>query len=192
MTRSGGDDAIEMRIFDAALNLFAHNSYHAVSVPKIADAAGVGVGSIYRLAESKAILAERLYEQVLEGLVTELNAPLDSDAELSREKYFWAYWNRLTEWVNDSPEHLRFILLYSFAGPLRGIGKLDDADSFRLIRDAAVENGWLFTNEPKVLSALIGGALAVLILDLEQGQTPSKHHLSLIGEAVLRALAPSD
>jgi AcrR family transcriptional regulator len=56
-----GDDKKE-RILDAALALFAERGFHGTAVPEIADAAGVGAGTIYRYFESKEAIVNALYQ----------------------------------------------------------------------------------------------------------------------------------
>lgn len=51
----------EQAITSAALYLFAENGFDATAVPRIADRAGVGAGTIYRYFESKENLLNTMY-----------------------------------------------------------------------------------------------------------------------------------
>src|SRR5678816_3665327 len=67
------------RILDAALGVFAAKGYHGTSVPEVADAAGVGVGTLYRYFEDKNALVNELYrdakQRLKAALLDELPAP---------------------------------------------------------------------------------------------------------------------
>ena len=193
MSPKGKDSSKESRIVEAALNLFAYESYHAVSVPTIAEAAGVGIGSIYRMSKSKAGLAERVFDHVTESLIEEVCLPLVVDDGITPDAYFWTYWNRFSEWVRTSPHYLRFLLLYSFVGPQKLTSRLEKVVPLRVILEVAEKRGWLFTWDFRLLISLIAGAVALLVLDCEEGSDLSEANLELLGEAVLRAiLNPSE
>src|SRR5205809_7999180 len=48
-------------ILDAALGVFAERGYHGTTVPEVAEAAGVGTGSLYRYFEHKEALVNEVY-----------------------------------------------------------------------------------------------------------------------------------
>ena len=48
-------------ILDAALRVFAAKGYHGTAVPDVADAAGVGTGTLYRYFANKQALVNVVY-----------------------------------------------------------------------------------------------------------------------------------
>lgn len=57
-----GMTGTKWNIFEAALELFAKQGYHAVSMKQIADAAGIRTGSIYNHFASKEVILEHVYD----------------------------------------------------------------------------------------------------------------------------------
>src|SRR5258706_3253436 len=49
------------RILDAALRAFADRGFHGTIVPEVAEAAGVGTGSLYRYFANKEALVNEVY-----------------------------------------------------------------------------------------------------------------------------------
>src|SRR5689334_3642043 len=48
-------------ILDAALRVFAAKGYHGTTVPEVADASGVGTGTLYRYFANKEALVNEVY-----------------------------------------------------------------------------------------------------------------------------------
>ena len=193
MSLSGNsENSMDQRIISAALNLFAYEGYDAVSVPRIADAAGVGIGSIYRMTASKSALASRVFEQVIEDLnrAVTLQQPEDN-SQMAREAFFWVHWKQFSDWVLASPQFFRFGILYVFTGPGRGSPKLEDIALLRAILETAQAKGWLFTDDFGLLANLILGPAALLALRAKKDERIHEAALHKVGEAVLRALTPA-
>src|SRR5690348_5979837 len=56
------------RILDAALQTFAAKGYHGTAVPEVADAAGVGTGTLYRYFAHKEALVNEVYRDAKQRL----------------------------------------------------------------------------------------------------------------------------
>src|SRR5262245_22704102 len=59
-------------ILDAALGTFAARGYHGTSVPEVAEAAGVGVGTLYRYFADKNALVNEVYRDAKQTLKSAL------------------------------------------------------------------------------------------------------------------------
>ena len=99
-------------ILDAALRVFAAKGYHGTTVPDVADAAGVGTGTLYRYFANKESLVNEVYRdakvRLRESLMNDLDAPdmmEPGDAEL----WFQELWLRLGEFARAQPEAFRFL-----------------------------------------------------------------------------------
>src|SRR5262245_54514890 len=100
------------RILDAALKAFAARGYHGTSVPEVADAAGVGVGTLYRYFADKNALVNELYRDAKQRLKSAVLADLPA-ADLSRddsaERWFSELWRRLAGFARAEPDAFRFL-----------------------------------------------------------------------------------
>lgn len=73
-------EAVRQAIFDSALAQFSEHGYHKTKLPKIAEGAGVGVGSIYSYFTSKMALLYAVYEPWQESRFVWLAGELDRAA----------------------------------------------------------------------------------------------------------------
>lgn len=76
------------RIFTAAIKVFAKDGFHGATIDKIASAAGIGKGSIYRYFKSKEVLLDELLTEKFTEIVDRINKIASKDSsvlELSRE-----------------------------------------------------------------------------------------------------------
>src|SRR5688572_20358566 len=84
------------RILDAALTVFAAKGYHGTSVPDVADAAGVGTGTLYRYFEHKEALVNEVYRDAKLQLRTALMAGVETtdfrQSETAAEDWFHELW----------------------------------------------------------------------------------------------------
>jgi AcrR family transcriptional regulator len=100
------------RILDAALGVFAAKGYHGTSVPEVAEAAGVGTGTLYRYFAHKEALVNEVYRDAKLQLRTALLEGVDA-AELEHgdaaEAWFHALWRRLAAFAHAEPEAFRFL-----------------------------------------------------------------------------------
>lgn len=71
------------RIMAAAADLLARKGYHAVSIAEIGAAAGITGSGIYRHFDSKAAVLVALFDQVIDDLLRNEKAILDTPADLN-------------------------------------------------------------------------------------------------------------
>ena len=99
-------------ILDAALRVFAAKGYHGTTVPDVADAAGVGTGTLYRYFANKEALVNEVYRDAKLRLRSTLTEDLDEpdmmepgDAKL----WFQELWYRLGAFARAQPEAVRLL-----------------------------------------------------------------------------------
>lgn len=100
------------RILDAALTTFAARGYHGTSVPEVAEAAGVGVGTLYRYFADKNALVNELYRdakaRLKAALLDGLPAPDVYDLD-NAQRWFAELWHRLARFARREPDAFRFL-----------------------------------------------------------------------------------
>jgi AcrR family transcriptional regulator len=100
------------RILDAALRVFAARGFHGTTVPDIADAAGVGTGTLYRYFRDKEALVNEVFRDAKQRLKAALLANLD-DADVytpaAAERWFTELWRRLAAFARAEPDAFRFL-----------------------------------------------------------------------------------
>jgi AcrR family transcriptional regulator len=100
-------------ILNAALDLFAEKGFHGAPTSLLAQAAGVGVGTIYRYFKDKDELIRELYREVLERVQARVYG--DSQPGLPvRERYVRAM-SRLLRFFLENPLEFRFMEQYYFS-----------------------------------------------------------------------------
>lgn len=151
-------------ILAAALDLFEKQGYDATAVPEIAEAAGVGTGTIYRYFATKDELFNALYRRWKSAYNDIVLA--DFAPGLSIRERFGAYWRRMIGFAQANPQAARFLELHHHAPHLdeasREISRryLDVATRFIAEGVAAGELKQL----PSPLAvALMWGALMALV-----------------------------
>ena len=179
---------IRTRIMKAALELFANESYHAVSVPRIAKKANVGIGSIYRMAPSKSALAELVFDYATKILYDYVLLPVEIEEGMTNEDFFWVYWKRLVKWVLTHPESIKFIVLYNFVGPEEVRSKPQFLSAIEIIVEIADSLEWLRDPKFEVVCSTIAGPLMFQALN----DMLDEDSLMATGEAVMRALRPDN
>jgi AcrR family transcriptional regulator len=117
------------RILDAALRTFADRGYHGTVVPDVAEAAGVGTGTLYRYFANKEALVNEVYRDAKERLRAALLGTasdatttatirvaaedLLSSIDLYRldagEQWFAEVWRRLGTFARQEPDAFRFL-----------------------------------------------------------------------------------
>lgn len=99
-------------ILDAALEAFAARGYHGTAVPEVAEAAGVGTGTLYRYFANKEALVNEVYRDAKQRLRTALLAGAP-ELDLSRteiaEAWFAELWRRLGAFARAEPDAFRFL-----------------------------------------------------------------------------------
>lgn len=107
------------KILDAALEAFAKRGYHGVSVPEVAESAGVGTGTVYRYFTDKQDLVNhvfrdakaRLGRAVLEGRDQPLDTELPLLAQSDGRALFLDLWGRLARFARREPLAMQFLEL---------------------------------------------------------------------------------
>lgn len=132
------------RILRAALELFTERGFHGAAVPDVADAAGVGPGTIYRFFASKEELVNVLFRETKARLGEALM--LGDDPERPPRERFLGLWDRLYVFAETDPVALHFLELQDHAPYL-------DATS------RAVEHGVLLPIVERVIAMQANGAL---------------------------------
>jgi TetR/AcrR family transcriptional regulator, repressor of fatR-cypB operon len=183
------------RILDAALTTFAARGYHGTSVPEVAEAAGVGVGTLYRYFEDKNALVNELYRDaklrlksaLLDGLAAPDVYQLDN-----AQQWFAELWQRLAAFARNEPDAFRFLEMQDHVEYL-------DAES-RALELSVLAPLWLAgkrlhdrTGGPPVDIAivLLWGAFVGLVKASRLGYLPlDDHKLAQAGAAAWRMIAP--
>lgn len=183
-------------ILDAALRVFAERGYHGTTVPEVADAAGVGTGTLYRYFEHKEALVNEVYRDAKGRLRAALldDAPALDVYQLDvAERWFSELWRRLGAFAKAEPATFRFLEMQdhveyldkksrevelSVLGPLWMAGKR--------LRDRAAGGPSV-----DVLIALLWGAFVGLIKAQRLGYMKlSDEQLREAGAACWRMIAP--
>jgi AcrR family transcriptional regulator len=100
------------RILDAALTTFAARGYHGTAVPEVADAAGVGTGTLYRYFENKEALVNEVYRDAKQRLKAALldDLPVPDLYQLDNARaWFGELWRRLAAFARAEPDAFRFL-----------------------------------------------------------------------------------
>jgi len=106
------------KLLDAALREFAAYGYHGTSVPEVAKAAGVAVGSLYHYFRDKEALVNEVYRdaklRLRAALLDELR---DHDLTKPAEARAWFgdIWGRLATFAAAEPDAFRFLEMQDHA-----------------------------------------------------------------------------
>jgi AcrR family transcriptional regulator len=183
------------RILDAALKAFAERGYHGTSVPEVAEAAGVGVGTLYRYFADKSALVNELYRDaklrlksaLLDGLAAPDVYQLDN-----AERWFSELWQRLALFARAEPDAFRFLEMQDHVEYL-------DAES-RALELSVLAPLWVAGKKLRdrsggppvdVAIALLWGAFVGVIKANRLGYLPlDERKLEQAGAAAWRMIAP--
>jgi len=94
------------RIRTVALRLFCELGYGSTTIDDIAEAAGVGVATIYRRWEDKPALANDIYTNALAGMGEVMATPLTGSTNKQR---FLELWRLVWTWVQAHPNEFTFV-----------------------------------------------------------------------------------
>jgi AcrR family transcriptional regulator len=184
------------RILDAALTTFAARGYHGTSVPEVADAAGVGIGTLYRYFEDKNALVNELYRdcklRLKSALLDNLPAP-DVYRLDNAQSWFAELWQRLARFARAEPDAFRFLEMQDHVEYL-------DARS-RALELSVLAPLWLAGKRlhdrsggppVDVAIALLWGAFVGLVKASRLGYLPlDDRKLEQAGAAAWRMIAPA-
>ena len=183
-------DAIRERILEASQRAFAERGYHGTSVPEIAKAAQVGVGSIYRHFESK----ERLVNAVFRDSKGRLRDALLLDFDLGRPlpAMFADLWSRLVRFQRAHPLAFQFLEMQDHVPYLDRESRAVEASLLAPILVAAqgATEGSGSDESPALVIAMVWGAFVSLTKAERLGYLPlDDDTLRRAGEIAFAAVA---
>jgi AcrR family transcriptional regulator len=114
-------DALQSRVIEAALELFAERGYHGTSIPNVMEKAGIGAGSLYRLFESKEVLVNAVFRDAKRRLERALRDGVDMTLE--PRALFDELWSRLAAFAEAEPIAFRFLELQDHTPYLDGASR---------------------------------------------------------------------
>lgn len=156
-------------VLEAALRLFTERGYEATSVPQIATAAGVGVGTIYRYFAAKEVLVNELFRTWKGRLLTALRGALAGDGGV-RER-FDAVWAALVQFQRANPAAFAFLEMHYHGGYLDTGSQAVVAEVNQLVAQFVAEGALELKALPApVLAAIVFGAFVGLIKAAEAGE----------------------
>lgn len=101
-------DDKQRRLLDAGLKTFAERGYHGTTVPEVAKAAGIAVGTVYLYFDNKDELVNEVYRDAKLRLRRTLLEGLPDPVEQG-ESWFGALWQRLAVFARAEPDAFRFL-----------------------------------------------------------------------------------
>lgn len=160
---------IRDKIIEVALTLFTERGYFNTSVPDIARAAKVSVGSIYHHFRDKQDVARSLYVELLEGLQQELHqiAALHSSAH-DRCRAVIAMLFYLTESNPAAMEFMLYAKHREFLPEELPVCSSRPLATMRSFVSEGMENGEILSMDAMVASSsLFGGAIRLITARLD-------------------------
>jgi len=155
-------------ILGAALDLFCECGYHATSVPRLAERAGVGTGTIYRHFANK----EALVNAVFQHCKTAMSQALFGDLQLAHvvnappREVFGRFYQRLFDFAVSHPRELAFIEFHHHAVYLDQASQSLENEALAPVAlwvDRAVAQGTLRPIATPTAIAMLWGAFTGLI-----------------------------
>ena len=155
---------IEGRIIAAALQLFTRRGYFNTSVPDMAQAAQVSVGSIYHYFKNKEDVARALSENLTDGLQEELDRITQKhDTVHDRCRATIAVLFELTESNRDVMEFMLYAKHREFLPIARPICSSKPFETMRGFVQDGMERGEIRRMDIMVASScLFGGAIRLI------------------------------
>lgn len=160
---------IEERIIAAALQLFTRRGYFNTSVPDMAQAAQVSVGSIYHYFKNKEDVARALSENLTDGLQEELvRITQKHDTVHDRCRATIAVLFELTESNRDAMEFMLYAKHREFLPVARPICSSKPFETMRGFVQDGMERGEIRRMDIMVASScLFGGAMRLITARLD-------------------------
>ena len=160
---------IEERIIAAALQLFTRRGYFNTSVPDMAQAAQVSVGSIYHYFKNKEDVARALSENLTDGLQGELDRIAQKhDTVHDRCRATIAVLFELTESNRDAMEFMLYAKHREFLPVARPICSSKPFETMRGFVQDGMERGEIRRMDIMVASScLFGGAIRLITARLD-------------------------
>jgi AcrR family transcriptional regulator len=205
------------RILDAALTVFATRGFHGTSVPEVATAAGVGIGTLYRYFEHKEALVNDVYRDAKGRLAAALfggaGAPGTPATGARRattasaaagavaaagpagdaQAWFTALWAKLAAFARAEPDAFRFLELQDHAPYLDAASRRLELSVLGPLWIAGKRLRGAAAGAPvDVLMALVWGAFVGLVKADRLGYLAlDDARLAAAGEACWRMIAPA-
>ena len=169
----------KITIFNATLNLIAKNGFHKSPTSKIAEEAGVGVGTLYRYFKNKDDLINELFKYVETEMI---NAILkDYNPDISIQEQFINFCKKYIQFAVDNPRASSFFEQYiespygsamrreNYYGKGKDISKQILPHPFYILFTSANKQGIIKDLPNSILFVLINGALTHFIRDIRIG-----------------------
>jgi len=150
-------------ILDAALDLFVERGFFGTAVPEIADAAGVGAGTIYRYFESKEALVNAIYRQQKQRFAGVVLADFPNS---STRELFRTMWMRMAKFATENPKAFVFMELHHHQRYLDAESRALEQrmlDLFTGVVVAAQARRELKVGPPRLLMGIVMGAFVGVI-----------------------------
>jgi AcrR family transcriptional regulator len=158
-------DALQVRVIEAALELFAERGYHGTTIPTVMERAEIGAGSLYRLFESKEALVNAVFRDAKRRLEAALRDGLGMDGE--PRALFDELWRRLAKFAEDEPVAFRFLELQDHTPYLDGASRQQELAVLAPIALGCMDlqRRGVFRDDvtPDVIIAFIWGAFVGLV-----------------------------
>ncbi len=151
-------------ILTAALGLFAEIGFDATPVPRIAQAAGVGAGTIYRYFQSKEELLNTLFRQSKRALFDTLDRGFPATGSI--EEQYRHLFKALVGFEADNPRAFAFLEFHHHTPHLDEESKVLEQSLYEFLDtylDAAIHSGVIKPLPPHAIIALVFGSFAALV-----------------------------
>lgn len=151
------------KILDGALAQFEAKGFHGTTVPELAHAGGIAVGTIYRHFPTKEALVNALIATWQARFETDVLAPVPPTA--TPRAVFRLYWRRMAGFARTFSVAQRFLDLHDHTAYLDDANKWGGRALLAAIRDLLVwgrREGAMKALEPALVVALLRGALVGL------------------------------
>ena len=177
-------------ILDAALKLFVERTYDGTAMPLVADAAGVGAGTIYRYFENKEALVNAVYRRCQADLAHRLidSAPQGAPAR----ELFRHWWWGLCNFAREEPEASCFLEMHHHELYLEP-ESFAERDRIRQVAGqlilGAQASGEVRHAPPDILGFLVTGAYVGILKAVgERGEVLTDETIALAEECVWKML----
>jgi AcrR family transcriptional regulator len=160
---------ISERIIAAALQLFTQRGYFSTSVPDMARAAQVSVGSIYHHFKDKEDVARALFLELMEGLQEALaKIAHDHATAHDRCRAVMAMLFELTESNRDAMDFMLYAKHRDFLPSERPVCSSKPFETMRTFVEDGMANGEIRNMDVMVASScLFGGAIRLITARLD-------------------------
>lgn len=183
---------ISERIIAAALQLFTQRGYFSTSVPDMARAAQVSVGSIYHHFKDKEDVARALYLGLTVGLQEALEKiALDNATAHDRCRAVMAMLFELTESNRDAMDFMLYAKHRDFLPSERPVCSSKPFETMRAFVLGGMKNGEIRNMDVMVAtSCLFGGAIRLITARLDGVLAePLPDRLDAVWECAWRSVA---